>query len=550
LDLAPGETREVKFVFAWHVPHFWQGDTTDYGHYYANFFASAAEVAEYGLAQFDRLERESGEVPALFGRSSLPPWLGRSLCNDAYTFSTTTWLTRDGRFAVNEGPTHMFGCMGTLDQKLYANHYYSLFFPELDRTELLGFARAQAEDGGIQHDLGYGHLELRNKPHHWPDLTSSLAILSLKHYQLTGDQAYLDEVYPCLVKALLGFQIGRDTDGDGIANISGVGNTFDAEVFEGTSAYIASLWLTALQALGDLANRRGDVAVARQCRELREKARKNAIEELWNGEFFVNYYDTVRKVRCPNSHVSQVAGEFYSRLCGFDSPYGAGYVRQALTSMFRLNGHPDLRFPANEATPDGKMPYRKLWGWLPHSRVYFSGTGFYFGLKDEAFGMLERLEEVVAVGNGDNRWDQRLFYEPDTGKQHWGRFYMTAPATWYVYQALLGYFWDKPAGVLGLVPNLPARLLPFAGPVFVPGFWGWLQITEGPTRLTLQILKRFESSLRVTQLRLPARSGALTVVADGQARPCRLRTDGEAGVEERWDCELDLDRVTEVSFCW
>ncbi|HEY3416757.1 MAG TPA: GH116 family glycosyl-hydrolase, partial [Armatimonadota bacterium] len=265
VDLQAGETRDILFALTWYMPHFWQGNDIDYSHYYCNDFSSAAAVATYVLENFARLEEEAREVPDLLASSSLPGWLSRSLCNDAYTFSTVTWLTKDGRFAVNEGPSHMFGCMGTLDQKLYGSHYYSLFFPELDRTELLGFARAQAENGGIQHDLGYGHLEQTGRGHGWPDLSSSLTLLSLKHYQLTGDQAYIDEVYPCLVKALLTYQLGLDTDGDGIANISGVGNTFDAEKYEGTSSYLATLWLAALKALEELARRRGDQPVVEQC---------------------------------------------------------------------------------------------------------------------------------------------------------------------------------------------------------------------------------------------------------------------------------------------
>ncbi len=58
-------------------------------------------MAVYGLKEFRRLEQDALEVPQLLLDSSLPDWLARSLANDAYTFSTCTWLTRDGRFATN-----------------------------------------------------------------------------------------------------------------------------------------------------------------------------------------------------------------------------------------------------------------------------------------------------------------------------------------------------------------------------------------------------------------------------------------------------------------
>lgn len=544
-DLAGGETRDILFVFAWYMPHFWQANETDYSHYYCNDFASAEEVALYSLKNFARLEKEAGEAPALLAASTLPSWFSRSLCNDAYVFSTCSWLTKDGRFSINEGPTHMFGCMGTLDQKLYANHYYSLFFPELDRSELLMFARAQGDDGGIQHDLGYGHLEQRKRPHGWPDLSSALVILSLKHYQLTGDKEYLDEVYPCLVKAL-DYQLAMDTDGDGIANISGVGNTFDAEKYEGTSSYLATLWLAALRALEELARRRGDTMVAEQCRLRFARAKASAIEELWNGDFFVNYYDSANKRRCPNSHYSQLAGEFFARLCGLGPLYGDQYVRQALSAMIRLNYHPQLKFPTNEATPQGKMSVRLMWGWLPHARVYLAGTPFYFGMAEEGWRVLERLETVITDINADNRWDQRLFFEPDTGKEHWGRFYMTAPATWYVYQALLGYRWDQSEGLLCLCPNLPDNLLPFEGPVFLPDIWLWLSINRDRSRMDVKVVKSFGESFMIKTLCLPSCAGSLVITTDDDVEPVRPIASREEGLETWYECELDLCRKTSV----
>jgi len=255
----------------------------------------------------------------------------------------------------------------------------------------------------------------------------------------------------------------------------------------------------------------------------------------------VNYYDTTKQERCPNSHVSQVAGECYARLLGFDSLYGEAYVRQALASMLRLNFHPRFRAPTNEATPDGHMTARKLWAWVFHSRVYFGGVGFFFGLGDEALRAMQRMDELVTVHNGNNRWDQRLFYEPDTGKEHWGRFYMSAPCTWYVYQALLGYFWDKPSGILGLVPNLPRSLIPFAGPIFTPGFWAWLTVDTDEMRL--EIRRVFTQDLPVRLLRLPVAGQTHKVMADGRAVPLTRVESGRPGREDWYACALNLGAI-------
>ncbi|HEY3398127.1 MAG TPA: GH116 family glycosyl-hydrolase [Armatimonadota bacterium] len=548
VELAPRQSTELRFVLAWYVPHFWQTTPTDYGHYYQNRFASVQEVAEYGLAEFGRLWSGAAEVPELLRQSSLPAWLASSLANDAYVFSTNCWLTRDGRFSVNESPKNMFGCMGTLDQKLYGSHYYSLFYPGCDMSELLQFARAQAENGGIQHDLGYGQLDLTGRPAGWPDLSSSLVIQTLKLYQLTGDQAFVDEMYPHCVSALLEYQLGLDSDGDGIANISGVGNTFDAEKFEGTSAYIATVWLAALQSLADLARRRGDTETEQRTRALFDKARASAIRELWNGRWFGNYYDVTRDYQHPNSHFSQLAGEFYSLLLGLGPCYGDKYNLTAQRHVLGLNFHPDLVFPTNEATPTGQMDRRDLHGWLPHSRVYMGGLSFLLDMPEEGLAALERLERVLPEVNHDNRWDQRLFYEPDTGDQHWGTFYMTAPATWYAYSAMLGVLWDKPEATLGLTPHLPASLLPFRGPVFLPDLWLELTASAEGRELSLRRIKRFADHLPVRRLRLPERGGEPRVVADSALVSARRSGAGHGYVE--YEVEVDLAQVETLAVTW
>ena len=288
--------------------------------------------------------------------------------------------------------------------------------------------------------------------------------------------------------------------------------------------------------------------MAARCRECFAKARASAISELWNGNFFVNYYDSKNQRQCPNSHYSQVAGEFFARLCGLGPLYGDHYVRQALRAILRLNYHPRLPFPTNEATPEGRMSCRHMWGWLPHARVYLGGTPLYFGLAEEGLRAMERLEYAVAVLNGDNRWDQRLFYEPDTGREHWGRFYMTAPATWYVYQALLGYRWDQPQGALSLLPNLPTALLPFEGPVFLPDWWGWLTASRDGASLGLKIIKTFKDGLTIRQLTVRRQSGTLVLAANGAVLPvARGAANGE---EEPYTCGVDIRPGLELRAQW
>jgi len=342
--------------------------------------------------------------------------------------------------------------------------------------------------------------------------------------------------------------MGMDTDGDGIPNISGVGNTFDAEKFEGTCSYIATLWLSALKSLEKIAVYLNDKNTAERCRQLFNKARESAIRELWNGRYFINYFDTTKKTGCINSHISQVAGEFFGRLCGLGPLYGDHYVRESINSMLALNYHPRFIFPVNEATPEGKMPGRAMWGWLPHVRVFLGGLPLYFGFSEEGMDILAKIDRVITEYNDDNRWDIRLFYEPDTGRQHWGRFYMTAPATWCVYQALLGYKIDKPAGLFEIIPNLPETLLPFNGPLFLPDIWMWLEVDKEKRSIRMKTLKKFTDKLIITRLHLPLWNGTLTVYADGIYK--KIEHTGTCHRGEAYKCEINIAEITELLFQW
>ncbi|HPP30662.1 MAG TPA: hypothetical protein PLE69_07065, partial [bacterium] len=141
-----------------------------------------------------------------------------------------------------------------------------------------------------------------------------------------------------------------------------------------------------------------------------------------------------------------------------------------------------------------------------------------------------------------------LFYEPDTGRQHWGRFYMTAPATWYVYQALLGYRVDKPEGLFEIIPNLPEILLPFNGPLFLPDIWMWLEVDKEKRCIRMKRLKKFTDKLIITRLHLPVWNGVLTVCTDGIYN--EIEHIGTCYRGEVYKCKINIAEITELLFQW
>ncbi|MEJ2239295.1 MAG: GH116 family glycosyl-hydrolase, partial [Gemmatimonadales bacterium] len=74
LDLAPGETAEVTFVFAWHMPNLYFRDSK-VGNFYAGRFGNATDVVRYVAANRDRLSGDTQLWHDTWYGSTLPWWL-------------------------------------------------------------------------------------------------------------------------------------------------------------------------------------------------------------------------------------------------------------------------------------------------------------------------------------------------------------------------------------------------------------------------------------------------------------------------------------------
>ena len=108
--LAPGESRELRFLLAWSKP--WRSNTweisapglTDeqiagiraqhWKNYYATLFPTSLDTARYALREFDRLRRETELFrSALFG-SSLPPEVLDAVSANLAVLKSPTCMSR------------------------------------------------------------------------------------------------------------------------------------------------------------------------------------------------------------------------------------------------------------------------------------------------------------------------------------------------------------------------------------------------------------------------------------------------------------------------
>lgn len=525
----PGEKVTIPFILTWYLHHFYQMGKEDLGHYYHNRFKNAEEVAEYVRENRERLWRETKALHDLFDASDLPAWTRDMLLNDLYVLSTDTWLTRDGRFSVNEGATNMYGVMGTMDQKLYASHNLALLFPSLQMQELRHFGELQNDNGGITHDLGAGQFVAKNKAFDWPDLCSAFSILSYQVYRYSGDEAFWNEIRPKIVKAIECLAADWDPDDTGVP---GRGSTFDDEDSYRIFSYTTGLYLCDLKLGMKIAEEIRDEKLRESYQKRYDRAFELAMKELWTGKYFrYGSSPPPENKRTDASHFSQMAGEFWCRLLDLDGIFEPQVRNAALANTFRLHWNDNFKLPPKIVTPDGKLfprddEHRNApVSWPMHSRALMCGSGFYFGMEQQGWDLLRDMRDNIIAANGPDPWDQSLYWDPITARIDWGVFYMTAPASWLAYQALTDTYYDAVERRLTFRPEAMAKVQPGKFPIITTKLWATGEVSQDSRDLVIAVDRLISGVVAIRSIRIADDVNVGGVRVDGQPVPVRVHGD-------------------------
>ena len=514
VQIPPDESVAVEMAMAWEMPHWIDTLEEDRGQYWQNHCEGGMDVLARLFAESGRIWQESSALYRVLERTDLPSFITSRLQNCCYPLATNSVFYRDGRFSINEGPTEMAGCYGTLDQRLGGHAATLLFFPELNRRELAQFAACQSPNGGMNHDLGGGHLDRGPAESAWPDLTCSFILQLARHSWSLGDHAFAATFWPQARAGLLRHREWSDAGG-GVAQVgsSGLGTSYDGYHYEGTTPYMGTLWIAALRVAGEWARRVGDTEIAALSERLSEVAAARMEEDLWNGRYY-RAYGSPDGPQNDNCHAGMLAGEFYARTLANTSVAPTERVASCLQALVELNGSDRFAIPPDEASPNGEE--HTEYGWLPYVES-FGLTALALHGREGTLDMWERVLQSMD-GSGKHPCDTRLMYQPVSGLPSWGSYYMTAPASWLVYEAMLNFSYRPAEQVLRLSPMLAGR---FA--IVHPLFWG---VGERQGELIRVKVERVFGGavLAVSQLEVLASSGE--VRANGAALT-RVQTRGE-----------------------
>ena len=451
LTLAPGSTREVTFIYSWFMPNHL------YGHRYQQWFRSAWDVTSYVHARRTTLMNQTHAWHRTIRQSGLPEWLADGLINTMSVYTAASWWTRDGRFAIYENPIK-WPLMDSLDVRYYGTLPLAAWFPKLEASTMLQFAKAQRPDGRIPHDLGKAQLDCPSDgttaglP--WKDLATKFALMAYRDVLWSQDRQLLRRLYPH-VKRAMRWEFTTDRNGDGLPDNEGLDSTYDLWPFHGASAYTASIFLAALRASQRMARAMSDAAFATQCQQWFRRGVESFEDKLWTGSYYLasRADDGSAYEVCIGG---QLNGQWYAHLLNLGYLLPPSHVRTAVETMLALNGQASRFGAVNAVFPDGRIDTSSLQSgniWVGETYALAS-LAIDEGLIEEGLELTRRMW-MTFVDQAKSPWCQPDVIVANDGRLGDGEFYLRNVAIWGVPFALARVDGRVRRMLKTLAPHLP-----------------------------------------------------------------------------------------------
>ncbi len=462
LEIPAHATKRVKFAVGWYAPVWRDSGSEPRVNRYSQRFSSAADVASFGLSNHDRLLRRVLGWQSEIYRADLPDWLRDSLVQGFYSLAKNSvwiartrkddWWSENGWFTHSESHT---GCpiVETMVCRMHGHFALLFFFPELEETTLDAFRHYQIGSGEIP--FAFGSPTSMRDPRYTcqhPLNSGEYVQMVYQLYLRTGNRDQLTKFYESCKQAIR-FQYTLDDDGCGLVHDQShalpteawpANQFYDIWPWQGTSSYVAGIWLATLSAGVELANAMGDRSFAADCTSRLSKA-KNAFEaNLWNGSYYRLWNDKEQKKVSEICLANQLMAAWCTRVAGLQDPLPSAHVNSALDSIDKLNLKATSYGLINGVTPEGKPFDTGLEHTGDHAKNIFFGenlcaamTFLYYGRRDAGLQIAERLYCAVAVKN-NSPWNQRCLLNGETGMPQWGEDYYSNLVIWAFPMALAG----------------------------------------------------------------------------------------------------------------
>ncbi|MHC4500381.1 MAG: GH116 family glycosyl hydrolase, partial [Planctomycetota bacterium] len=349
MTLGPGEKRTVPFVLGWYfpiigVPSAWGGpDEVFWRNYYATQWKNGLDVARYAVSNLARLEEDTRLFQNAFFSSTLPGVVLEAISSQLCILrSTTVARYPDGtlygwegcHFKTRQG-------FGTCNHVWNYQQAIPYLFADLQRSMLENFMfnGLRESDGGVIYRMPVGPgAKVRQDDRFTSAADGQLGQVCqvYRDWQICGDQAWFDAIWPKTKKALEYAWVAWDKDRDGLLEGSHH-NTLDLD-FRTPETMCGSLYQAALLAGERMAMHAGDTNAAEEYRRVFESGKKLSDEKLFNGEYYHQMLPAPGAYQLGSGSISeQIHGQLYARMLGLEDIYGRENIHKAAASLFKYN---------------------------------------------------------------------------------------------------------------------------------------------------------------------------------------------------------------------
>jgi uncharacterized protein (DUF608 family) len=485
-SLQPGETRIVRFLLAWYAPvwegnkkerldslkdgwhHYrwvgskWGGDTHLFTQMYATRYASALEIARRMAEDYPSLlKRILAWQTVIYREASLPLWLKDSLINILALIPETTywaqakpplgdWAYPGGAFGILESPR---GCpdLSCIPSDWYGNHPIVFFFPELARSSLKIFKQFQKEDGEIPFVLGIvGDLpDLATPGYYWQVSLNGMCYVSMvdRLWQRTGDDSVLEEFYAS-AKKVNTFTMNLNTGPGGVISMPEIGGMewFEFGEWVGMAAHMGGLRLAQLRMMERMAEHFGDKEYVQQCQQWLADGTRAMEEELWTGNYYLNYHEKQTGKKSEDVMAYQLDGEWAALYAGLPGVFQNDRIKIALETVRRCNialtpevgaanfTHPNGSPCGNDKDGAPQLKDKTIGAYGAYAMfsvelLILAMTYMYAGEVDFGLDLARRHWENLVCRQGLT-WDQPNIVRGDTGERVYGTDYSMNMMLW------------------------------------------------------------------------------------------------------------------------
>ena len=348
--IAPGESRNFRFVLAWYFPNRINGWNDEarvrrpgretIRNHYATRFDSSWEVARYLAEHRGRLERETRAYRDALFQSTLPAFVIDAVASNVAALRSTTcfWL-EDGRFLGWEGCFDDEGCCpGTCTHVWNYAQTAAFLFPELERSMRRTELQDETEPDGKMNFRALKIFESVWDHEAAADGQLGTVMRVYREWRLSGDDSFLRAMWPSVQAALRYAVEYWDTDNDLILD-GRQHNTYDIE-FYGPNPLTGVFFLGALRSAEEIACYLGDDGSARRYAVAFARSAERLDALCWNGEYYEQRLDDVDAY--PYQHGTgclsdQLLGQQMAHLLGLGHLLPREHVRTALESIYHHN---------------------------------------------------------------------------------------------------------------------------------------------------------------------------------------------------------------------